>query len=68
MSEPGDLLHDLTRNIEAYPPWLVAGCAIVVALGLVWILVKLLKWTLYLAALAVAGLAVVGVVVWWLGQ
>jgi uncharacterized membrane protein len=68
MPDPGEVLDNLTRNLEAYPAWLVASCAIIAAVGLVWLLVKVLKWTLYLAAMAVAGFAVTAVVLWWLGQ
>ncbi|WP_221029478.1 DUF819 family protein [Actomonas aquatica] len=55
------------QNLNAYPRWLVASCVIVVALAVLWVLGKLLKWTVYvivgLAALAVIG----GGVWWWLG-
>ena len=68
MPDPGELLQNVTRNLEAYPAWLVGLCVIVVAVGLVWLLVKVLKWTLYLAALVVAGAAATAVVLWWLGH
>lgn len=56
------------QNLNAYPRWLVASCAIIVALAVLWVLGKVLKWTVYvivaLAALAVIG----GGVWWWMGQ
>lgn len=35
-------------DLSAYPPWLVVAVGTLVAALLVWILMKLLKWTLWL--------------------
>jgi small basic protein len=55
------------QNLAHYPRWLVAICTIIVAAAVVWLLTKALKLTLYLAALAVFGVVVWGVYVWWQG-
>ena len=49
---PNPLLDSLAR----YPHWFVAGCLIVVAAAALWIMVKLLKLSLYL----ILGLVLVG--------
>ncbi|HEX2099335.1 MAG TPA: hypothetical protein VHF69_01660 [Candidatus Synoicihabitans sp.] len=55
------------QNLAAYPRGLVAVCAIIVAIALVWVLTKVLKWTLYLAAFLAIGCCVVVALAWWLG-
>jgi hypothetical protein len=40
-------------SLADYPPWLVAACVTVVVAGLIWVLVKLLKWALWIALIAV---------------
>jgi uncharacterized protein (DUF983 family) len=35
-----------------YPPWFVVACVTVVAAGLIWMLVKLLKWALWITLIA----------------
>jgi hypothetical protein len=44
-------------SLAAYPPWFVAACVTVVAVVLIWMAGKLLKWSLYLlmALVMVAG-------------
>lgn len=60
-------IQAIFQNLAAYPRWLVATCGIILALTSLWIVGKLLKWTLYvvvtLAMIAVIG----GGVYWWLG-
>lgn len=56
----------LLQHLALYPRWLVAMLAIVAGAVLLWLVAKLLKWTVYLAALAVFGCLVVGAVAWWL--
>ena len=38
----------LFDSLAGYPPWFVAACLTIVAVTLVWIAAKLLKWSLYL--------------------
>ena len=45
LSPPSTTLFD---SLAGYPPWFVAACVTVVAVVLVWIAAKLLKWILYL--------------------
>jgi uncharacterized membrane protein YjjP (DUF1212 family) len=40
--DPQALLHSLA----AYPPWLVVVCAVVAGMFTLWLLGKLLKWSL----------------------
>lgn len=49
----------LLDSLAGYPPWFVAGCVTVVAAVAIWIIAKLLKWSLYLLMVLVliAGLA-----------
>lgn len=63
-----EALDPIMQNLAAYPRWLVALCGVIVGLGLIWVLVKVLKWTLYLAAIVAAGCVVTGLVLWWLGR
>jgi len=54
----------LLQNLSLYPRWLVALLTLVVAAVVVWLLAKLLKWTIYLAAFVAFGCIVVGVLAW----
>jgi hypothetical protein len=45
---------DLARTIAGYPNWLVVVAGVLAAILLLWILGKLLKWTLYLVLIVVA--------------
>lgn len=62
-----ELIEQALRNLEAYPRWLVATCGVIVALAGVWVLAKLLRWTIYLAATLAAICVVIGIVGWWWG-
>lgn len=59
-------LDSALQNLAHYPRWFVTLCAVIVAAAAIWLLAKMLKWTLYLAVIAVLGLAGLAVVVWWL--
>jgi hypothetical protein len=62
-----DWLNQLLAPFAAYPRWFVLSCLVVVAVAVGWLLVKVLKWTLYLVLLgALVGLVVV-VLAWLLG-
>lgn len=56
-----DPLPPYLDSLGEYPRWFVVGCATVVLATGLWILAKLLKWTLYLlvAAVILAGGAAV---------
>jgi len=56
----------LLQNLALYPRWLVALVAIAGAALLVWVLAKVLKWTIYLAAIVAFVCVVAGVIAWWL--
>ena len=49
-------------DLSAYPPWLVVGVGTLVAAFVLWVLMKLLKWTLWIAVflVLVGGLAWAG--------
>jgi hypothetical protein len=50
---------DLARTLAGYPTWLVVVAGVLAAIVLLWILGKLLKWTLYLVLIVVAAGGVV---------
>ena len=56
--------HAALQNLSAYPRWVVGSCAIVVSLAVLWVLGKLLKWTVYVVV-SLAAIAVIGSGVWW---
>lgn len=62
-----EMIEQALRNLEASPRWLVATCGVIVALAGVWVLAKLLKWTVYAAATVAAICVVIGIVGWWWG-
>src|SRR5688572_8853465 len=46
-------------SLAGYPEWLVMGCATIVAVAAIWIVAKLLKWSLYvlMVLVLIGGLA-----------
>jgi hypothetical protein len=53
----------LLDSLAGYPPWFVAACVTVVAIVLVWLVAKMLKWSLYLLMGLVLA-AGVGTTIW----
>ena len=43
----------LLHSAAAYPPWLVAGCAVIVGAFALWLVGKLLKWTIMVIVAAI---------------
>ncbi|MFZ9681644.1 MAG: hypothetical protein ACO3DQ_00340 [Cephaloticoccus sp.] len=41
-------LPPFVQSLAEYPRWFVVACATVVVAALLWLLIKALKWTLYL--------------------
>ncbi|HRE81893.1 MAG TPA: hypothetical protein PLN52_12625 [Opitutaceae bacterium] len=37
-----------SESLAAYPQWLVISCVVLVAIGVLWLLAKILKWSVYL--------------------
>ena len=62
-----ELFERLLAPLAAYPRWFVVTCLALVALGAVWVLVKLIKWTLSLVLAAVLLLLILAAVAWLLG-
>jgi hypothetical protein len=60
------LLESALQNLAHYPRWFVTLCVVIVGAAAIWVLAKLLKWTLYLAVLAVLGVGALALVVWWM--
>jgi len=59
--------EQLQEALAHHPKWLVAlGLSVSAVLG-VWLLAKLLKWTIYAAAALALVCALAGIAVWWLG-
>ena len=50
-------------SLAEYPPWFVAACVTVVAVVLVWVAAKLLKWSLYLL-MALMFIGGIGLAIW----
>jgi uncharacterized RDD family membrane protein YckC len=62
-----ELIERLLAPLAAYPRWFVITCLVLVALGAVWLLVKLIKWTLSLVLAAALLLLILAAVAWLLG-
>ncbi|HTT56290.1 MAG TPA: hypothetical protein VLW52_13990 [Opitutaceae bacterium] len=62
-----DWLNHLLAPFAAYPRWFVLTCFAVVAVGVGWVVLKIVKWTVYLTILCVAVALVLVVVAWLLG-
>jgi hypothetical protein len=62
-----ELIHRLLAPLAAYPRWFVIPCLVVVALAAVWLLAKLIKWTLALLLAAVVIVAILAAVAWLFG-
>ena len=62
-----DWLNHLLAPFAAYPRWMVLTCFAVVAVGVGWVVLKIVKWTVYLTILCVAVALVLVVVAWLLG-
>jgi hypothetical protein len=62
-----DWLSRLLAPLAAYPRWFVITCAVLVAAAIGWVLVKVIKWTIYVVILFVLVGLVVAAVVWLLG-
>jgi hypothetical protein len=58
------LLAQASPLVSGYPDWLVIAVAIVIAVVALWILGKLLKWTLYLV-LIVLLVGAIGTAFWY---
>ena len=46
-------IQTLLHSLAAYPPWLVAVCAVVAGIFALWVVGKLLKWSLMVIMVAV---------------
>ena len=57
----------VVESLADYPPWLVVACATIVAAGLIWLLVKALKWALWVLLIVVLVVGAALAVKLWLG-
>ena len=55
------------RQAALYPRWLVITCSVIAAVVVLWIVAKLLKWTVFILFTFVVLAIIGGVLVWWLG-
>ena len=62
-----ELIDEIMRQAALYPRWLVITCAVLVGVVALWIVVKLLKWTLILLFTLILLVIVGGVLISWLG-
>ena len=62
-----DLIDQCVRQAALYPRWLVITSTVLAAIAVLWIVAKLLKWTLILLLMFIVVAAVGGVLLWWLG-
>ena len=60
-------LQRLLEPLNAYPRWFVITCLVLVALGVVWLLAKAIKWALYLLLAAALLLLILVAMGWLLG-
>lgn len=49
-------------SLAAYPRWFVALCGTIVAAALIWIVMKLLKWSFYLLLAAVVAVGLLATI------
>lgn len=58
-----EFLRPILDQAAGYPPWLVVGCGAIVLAAALYVLAKIVKWSLYLlvAAVLIVGL---GAAVW----
>lgn len=61
-------MDTLLQDFSAYPRWLVALGLALVAIAIVWVAAKVLKWTIYAAAAILLACTLAGIVLWWLGR
>ena len=59
--------EQLNEVLAQYPKWLVAIVLALSAVVAIWLLAKLLKWTIYAAAAVALVCVLAGIAVWWLG-
>ncbi len=59
-----ELFQRLLAPLAAYPRWFVVTCFVLGALGAVWLLARLIKWTLSLLLAAVVLLLILAAVAW----
>jgi len=62
-----DYINHLLAPFAAYPRWLVYLCAGLAVVLAVWIVAKVLKWTLYVVLFAVVVVVVLGGIFWFIG-
>lgn len=48
-----------SESLAAYPQWLVITCVILVSIGVLWLLAKILKWSVYLLGILILAVGVV---------
>lgn len=61
-----ETIDRLSQELATYPRWLVALILSTLVVVVVWVGVKLLKLTLYVAAALLTAVALTGIVLWWL--
>jgi hypothetical protein len=67
VSRSVDLIDQCVRQAALYPRWLVVTCTVLAGIAALWIVAKLLKWTLILLLTFTVVAIVGGVLLWWLG-
>jgi hypothetical protein len=62
-----DFIDQCVRQAALYPRWLVITSTVLTGIAVLWIVAKLLKWTLILLFTLMVVAIVGGVIIWWLG-
>ena len=62
-----DQLHQVLAPLAAYPRWLVITCLVLVGIAALWVLAKVMKFTIYLVLLALVVVAVLVAFGWIMG-
>lgn len=67
VSRSVELIDEVMRQAALYPRWLVITCSVLGGIIALWIVVKLLKWTMIFLFTLILLVIVAGVLIGWLG-
>jgi hypothetical protein len=62
-----DFIDQCLRQAALYPRWLVITSTVLAAIAVLWVVAKLLKWTLIILFSLTVVAIVAGAILWWLG-
>ena len=62
-----DFFDQCMRQAALYPRWLVVTSTVLAGIAVLWIVAKLLKWTLVVLLALIFVFSLGGLLIWWLG-